>query len=631
MADILADLTRLGQFNGTNVPAAPLNGPCLALFGQLMTHPTRVTYPWPPLRTTLSSYFNTVQPLQATGLDPAKIQSGWCGLGLIATSFRRLEVVQSDVDSQQVLDWLHAIKQAAIVRSLTFRDATSNELYEVINSFKVPISPQDLEQFESMAAQGAAQISAKAAASEVNGSAKRPQPTTTGSSSGNLNKKPRKSAGATAASTNVGSELHGATNDGNMMSSFDQDGIDQLDMSESDEGGAVPQEDGDDYVELQTGATTSQQMTNSKKRKRSSMSVNPGAVADEDLMETQLKEELMAHNPQFATQAVAPPQTTATEEQVPISIQLARKISEVTGISLQKCIESLSRFTEEELSTINPNVPIPPQFLPGGNNANANGGGRGGAGGSSSKPKSSNNNRARSSASVGLEANAGAPLIGSSNTSTPNALPGTPGTSNSILGPNTGGFVGAFGQSSTTTTTTSTSSTTKRPSKSSKPHDPNRPNFSYSALIGQAILGTPDKRARLSEIYDYVMTNYPYYRRNESGWQNSIRHNLSLQPVFRKIPDETQLHNKKSCFWTIKPEEEWRFAGGGWQKLGVGSGNHKRSASKGGAPGGGGGGHGDSASASPAPSNAGAKKGKNKLDDDDDDQSMDGGPFSDED
>lgn len=40
-----------------------------------------------------------------------------------------------------------------------------------------------------------------------------------------------------------------------------------------------------------------------------------------------------------------------------------------------------------------------------------------------------------------------------------------------------------------------------------RPHDPNRPNFSYSALIGQAILSTGNKRMRLAEIYDYVTAN----------------------------------------------------------------------------------------------------------------------------
>ena len=57
-----------------------------------------------------------------------------------------------------------------------------------------------------------------------------------------------------------------------------------------------------------------------------------------------------------------------------------------------------------------------------------------------------------------------------------------------------------------------------------------------------------------------------YYKKNECGWQNSIRHNLSLQPVFKKVPD-VAMPGKKGCFWTIIAGEEWRFAGGGWTKM----------------------------------------------------------------
>lgn len=62
-----------------------------------------------------------------------------------------------------------------------------------------------------------------------------------------------------------------------------------------------------------------------------------------------------------------------------------------------------------------------------------------------------------------------------------------------------------------------------------------------------------------------------YYKKNECGWQNSIRHNLSLQPVFRKVPD-VAMPGKKGCFWTIIPGEEWRFANGGWLKMEAGRG-----------------------------------------------------------
>lgn len=93
--------------------AAPLNGPCLSLFGQILTHPSRVTFPWAPLRHALYTYFGS----PPANLDPNKIGAGWCGLSLILTAFKRLEVVESQEETQEVLTWLTALKIAAVRRS----------------------------------------------------------------------------------------------------------------------------------------------------------------------------------------------------------------------------------------------------------------------------------------------------------------------------------------------------------------------------------------------------------------------------------------------------------------------------------------------------------------------------------
>lgn len=79
-----------------------------------------------------------------------------------------------------------------------------------------------------------------------------------------------------------------------------------------------------------------------------------------------------------------------------------------------------------------------------------------------------------------------------------------------------------------------------------------KPSISYSNLIAEAINSTPDKRRTLSGIYSYIVDHYPYYQNAKSGWQNSIRHNLSLNKAFIKIPRNNG-EPGKGMFWVIDP------------------------------------------------------------------------------
>ncbi|KAK5975452.1 Fork-head domain-containing protein [Trichostrongylus colubriformis] len=84
-----------------------------------------------------------------------------------------------------------------------------------------------------------------------------------------------------------------------------------------------------------------------------------------------------------------------------------------------------------------------------------------------------------------------------------------------------------------------------------------RPSLSYKDLIIEAIESSPDKRLKLNEIYQVIRLLHPYYRHrpDQWGWQNSIRHNLSLHDCFVKLPlKQTSASGVVGHFWTVVPE-----------------------------------------------------------------------------
>nr|CAD7449401.1 unnamed protein product [Timema bartmani] len=95
-----------------------------------------------------------------------------------------------------------------------------------------------------------------------------------------------------------------------------------------------------------------------------------------------------------------------------------------------------------------------------------------------------------------------------------------------------------------------------------QPEEP-KPQHSYIGLIAMAILSSPETKLVLSDIYQYILDNYPYFRSRGPGWRNSIRHNLSLNDCFIKAGRSA---NGKGHYWAIHPANVEDFKKGDFRR-----------------------------------------------------------------
>lgn len=86
----------------------------------------------------------------------------------------------------------------------------------------------------------------------------------------------------------------------------------------------------------------------------------------------------------------------------------------------------------------------------------------------------------------------------------------------------------------------------------------NKPNMSYVSMIVLAINSVPERQLTLSQIYEYMKRRWSdAFDREYVGWKNSVRHNLSLNDCFVKVPKEVGASGKGHK-WTLMD---------GWQSM----------------------------------------------------------------
>ncbi|XP_069802674.1 forkhead box protein E3-like [Dendropsophus ebraccatus] len=91
-----------------------------------------------------------------------------------------------------------------------------------------------------------------------------------------------------------------------------------------------------------------------------------------------------------------------------------------------------------------------------------------------------------------------------------------------------------------------------------------KPPYSYVALIALVLEESPGRRLPLCGIYEAIARRFPYYARLPGkGWQNSVRHNLSLNPCFIRLPRQP---GHKGGLWLLDPSVHDMFEDGNYRR-----------------------------------------------------------------
>jgi len=89
-----------------------------------------------------------------------------------------------------------------------------------------------------------------------------------------------------------------------------------------------------------------------------------------------------------------------------------------------------------------------------------------------------------------------------------------------------------------------------------------KPRLSYAQLIAEALMGSEKRRLTLNDIYVKINARHPYYSlggdrgniMSPPNWQNAVRHNLTLNKAFVKVPRPA--NEGRGSFWSLAPDSE---------------------------------------------------------------------------
>ena len=99
-------------------------------------------------------------------------------------------------------------------------------------------------------------------------------------------------------------------------------------------------------------------------------------------------------------------------------------------------------------------------------------------------------------------------------------------------------------------------------------HEYTKPPYSYSCLIALSLRDAPRRQLKVGDIYIWIENVFPWYKKAPQAWRNSVRHNLSLNKSFEKVPDENAPpqgigvvgSSRKGCEWRLFLEFKNNFS-----------------------------------------------------------------------